>query len=113
MNRTGDALIGYPDGVLALRENTMDDLSKEEQILKAVKHTLSNVARDTATPSGMKHPLSKNTIQDIRACMKLISAREAELADAAGRPSAARPHYTDEPQGNVVVPFEAPKKSDE
>ncbi len=89
----------------------MTDLSKEEQILRAVKHTLSGVAKDTATPAGMKHPLSKKTIQDIRACMQLISAREVELAEAAGRPSAARPHYIDEPSGNVVVPFEAPKKT--
>ncbi len=90
----------------------MDGLSKEEQILKAMKHTLSAVARDTATPAGMKHPLSKATMQDIRACMQLIAAREAELAEAAGRPSTARPHFTDEPQGNVVVPFEAPEKPD-
>ena len=89
----------------------MADLSKEEQVLRAVKHTLSGVAKDTATPSGMKHPLSKKTIQDIRACMQLIASREAELAEAAGRPSTARPHYVDEPSGNVVVPFEAPNKS--
>ena len=65
--------------------------SMEERILAAVKFTLANVIKDTATPAGMRHPLSDKTIEDMRQCLALISARERELAEAAGRPSTARP----------------------
>jgi hypothetical protein len=68
----------------------------EERILRAVKRTLANVVRDTATPHGMRHPLSDATIEDLRQCLALISARERELAQAAGRDATARPRYADE-----------------
>ena len=66
------------------------ELSKEERILQAMKLTLSGVIRDTATPHGMRHPLSDATIEDLRQCLALISARERELAQAAGRDPSAR-----------------------
>ena len=72
-------------------------LSMEERILKAVKLTLAAVIKDTATPHGMRHPLSDGTIKDLRQCLALISARERELAQAAGRPMSGRPRYADEP----------------
>jgi hypothetical protein len=72
------------------------ELSKEENILRAVKHALTSVIKDTATPAGMIHPLKDATIQDLRVCLVLISARERELAEAAGRSSTARPRYADE-----------------
>jgi hypothetical protein len=72
------------------------ELSMEERILRAVKRTLANVVRDTATPHGMRHPLSDATIEDLRQCLALISARERELAQAAGRDATARPRYADE-----------------
>ena len=72
-------------------------LSMEERILKAVKLTLAAVIKDTATPHGMRHPLSDGTIKDLRQCLALISARERELAQAAGRPISGRPRYADEP----------------
>jgi len=71
--------------------------SMEERILQAVKLTLAGVIKDTATPHGMRHPLSDATIQDLRQCLALISARERELAQAAGRPVGAKPRYADEP----------------
>lgn len=79
-------------------------LSMEERILAAVKLTLANVIKDTATPHGLRHPLSDGTIEDLRQCLALISARERELAEAAGRPTGARPRFADEPppQGRVV-----------
>jgi hypothetical protein len=58
------------------------ELSMEQRILRAVKRTLANVVRDTATPHGMRHPLSDATIEDLRQCFALISARERELANA-------------------------------
>lgn len=71
--------------------------SMEERILGAVKLTLANVIKDTATPAGMRHPLSDGTIEDLRQCLALISAREREIAEAAGRPPPGRPRYADEP----------------
>jgi hypothetical protein len=73
------------------------ELSMEERILAAVRLTLAAVIKDTATPHGMRHPLSDGTIKDLRQCLALISARERELAQAAGRPIGGRPRYADEP----------------
>lgn len=80
-----------------------NDFSKEERILQMMRKVLTDVAKDTYTKPGLKHPLSENTILSIRDCLKLISAREAELAEAAGRPSEKRPRYIDEPPKSVVV----------
>jgi len=79
------------------------ELSKEERILQAVKLTLGGVIRDTATPHGMRHPLSDSTIEDLRQCLALISARERELAQEAGGVKEARPRYVDEPAKESVV----------
>ncbi len=88
--------------------------SVEERILQAVKLTLANVVRDTATPHGLRHPLSDGTIEDLRQCLALVSARERELAQAAGRTVGKRPRFTDEPApGNKVVRFYKTKPSDE
>ncbi|MDH5518418.1 MAG: segregation and condensation protein A [Gammaproteobacteria bacterium] len=85
-----------------------DDLSKEERILQMVKKVLSNVAKDTYTAPGLKHPLSEQTILDIRQCLGLVVARETELAQEYGRDKSARPRFIDEPQSSVVVNFEKP-----
>ena len=85
-------------------------LSMEERILQAVKLTLAAVIKDTATPHGMRHPLSDGTIQDLRQCLALISARERELAQDAGRPISGRPRYADEPApADKVVRFHKKK----
>ena len=70
----------------------------EEKILRMLKRVLTDIAKDTSTPPGMKHPLSENTIQSIRECLGLISAREKELAEESGRPSQSRPEFIDEPK---------------
>ena len=79
--------------------------SKEEEILRMLKKVLTDVAKDTYVRPGLKHPLSDNTIMGIRDCLTLITAREKELAEAAGRPQTMRPRFTDEPQTTVVVPL--------
>ena len=81
------------------------EVSKEERILRAVKLTLTNVIKDTATQPGMRHPLSDGTIQDLRNCLQLISSRESELVEAAGGSMDMRPHFIDEPKvkDKVVV----------
>jgi hypothetical protein len=81
------------------------DLTKEQRILAMVKRVLTDVARDTHAPPGMKHPLTDNTINGIRDCLNLIVAREQELAQALGQDMSMRPRYIDEPRKNTVVPI--------
>ncbi|MGB7934517.1 MAG: segregation and condensation protein A [Gammaproteobacteria bacterium] len=88
------------------------ELSREERILRVMKRVLTDVAKDTYTRPGYRHPLSDATVQGIRDCLSLISAREIELADAAGRPMNLRPRFVDEPQTSVVVQFDAKSGKD-
>lgn len=88
------------------------ELSKEEQILRMVKKVLTDVAKDTHVKPGLRHPLSDNTILGIRDCLSLITAREQELAKAAGRESKMRPRFIDEPQDKVVVSIDSLKRPD-
>jgi len=81
------------------------ELSKEQRILAMVKRVLTDVARDTHAPPGMKHPLTDKTINGIRDCLNLIVAREQELAEALGQEMNLRPRYIDEPRKNTVVPI--------
>ncbi|MDH4324314.1 MAG: segregation and condensation protein A [Betaproteobacteria bacterium] len=87
----------------------MSELTKEERILRAVKMTLAAVIKDTATPHGMRHPLSDSTIEDLRQCLALISARERELAGE----SREKPRFADEPGSESVVQFYRRKPSGE
>lgn len=82
----------------------MNELSKEQQILVAMRQTLSTVIREITPPPGMKHPLSERAIEDVRQCFGLIAAREKELADADGR-GGERPYYTDSLPSAQVVPI--------
>jgi hypothetical protein len=88
-------------------ETMGEETSKEARVLRVMKHVLTSVAKDTATEPGVRHPLSEQTIQDIRMCLLLISEREKELADAAGQPMNQRPRFKDEPKptGDVVIPI--------
>lgn len=83
-------------------------LSVEERVLRAMKHILTRVVRETATAPGTRHVLSEGCIEEIRDCLFLISSRERELTEAQGRPLRKRPRYTDEPRagGSTVVPLE-------
>lgn len=78
-------------------------LSKEQRILRMVKKVLTDVAKDTVTPAGLKHPLSEQTIYGIRECLELITARESELLQEAGITNTQKPYFVDEPQKNVHV----------
>ncbi len=80
----------------------MQDLSQEQQILIAMRKTLAAIIKDVTPPPGMKHPLSETTIEDVRQCFSLISAREKELADLEGR-GGERPYYPDQQQTAQVV----------
>jgi hypothetical protein len=77
--------------------------SKEREILVVMRKVLAQVIKDTTPPDrAMRHPLSDRTIEDLRACLGLISMRERELADLAGA-AVEKPYYTDEPPGAQVV----------
>ncbi len=82
---------------------TEDKPSMETRILIAVKSVLVKVIKDTTTPPELKHPLTDQTILDIRKCLELISSREVELAEESGKPMDKRPRYVDEPVNKVVV----------
>jgi CBS-domain-containing membrane protein len=79
------------------------ELTTEERILRVMKSVLTSVAKDTATEPGLKHPLSTQTIRDIRECLMMITVREQELAKEFNRNTSARPRFIDEPQSEVVV----------
>lgn len=91
---------------------TEENLTKEERVLRAMKRVLTNIAKDTYTRPGYRHPLSDGTVNDIRNCLSLITAREAELNEAAGRAMNDRPRFVDEPQSSVVVPLKIPTNKD-
>ena len=84
-----------------------DDKAMEKRIMVMMRQVLSAVARDTVPPPGMKHPLTDSTIQGIRDCLALISARERELDVDLGGASEARPRYVDEPQTTKVVSLDS------
>jgi len=85
---------------------TSSNDNQETRILRAVKLVLTRVIKDTSTPPGHQHPLSDGTIEDMRQCLALISARERDLADAAGqKPGGGRPYFTDDPKAPKVIPL--------
>jgi len=87
-----------------------ESVSQEERILHMIKRVLTDIAKDTSTPPGMKHPLSEHTIRGIRDCLALVAAREKELHESAGRKNRARPEFIDEPKKTQVVTFHKPGK---
>ena len=91
-----------------------NELSVDHRILIVMRKVLTQIIKETATAPGMRHPLSDECIRDIRDCLGLISARDAELTEARGAERSARPHYTDEPKTSRVVTLEpaGPKKQD-
>ena len=76
-----------------------------------MKKVLTDVAKDTNTPPELKHPLSEDTIDGIKECLALITAREAELQAENGSTSTARPYFKGEPQKNVVVSLKPKSKT--
>jgi len=77
--------------------------SQEEEILMMIKHTLTAIAKDTYTPPDRDHPLSLETINQMRACFGVIVRRQQELAKARGVEFNDRPRFVDEPKDTFVV----------
>ena len=86
-----------------------ESLSKEQKIMVAMRKTLASVIRDTTPEPGMIHPLSKETVEDLRMCLGLIAAREKELMEDMGIENKAKPRFTDEPKVADVVQFQKPE----
>jgi hypothetical protein len=95
-----------------MSENITEEMSREQRILRMMKHVLTDVARDTHVKPGFKHPLSDQTIMGIRDCLALITARETELAEEAGVTELARPRFVDEPKTSFVVNIDEFTKKD-
>lgn len=87
----------------------IEGLSKEQRILRVLRKTLGNIVKDTTPQPGFAHPLSENTIRDIKELFTLIAERERELAQEAGF-AEARPHFSDEPPATQKVGFQKPPK---
>lgn len=86
------------------------ELSKEQQIMRAMRKTLTSVVRDTAPRDGNPSPLHGDTVENIRMCLGLIAAREAELAELLGLNRNERPYYSDEVASAQAVQFVSPGK---
>lgn len=86
--------------------------TKEQRILRVLRKVLANIVKDATPPPGNPHPLSENTIRDIRDLFGLISEREAELAAEAGRKTGERPYFTDELRSSTIRLHRPTKKSD-
>jgi hypothetical protein len=75
----------------------MNELTKERQILMAMRKTLAKVVRDlTPNDRTERYPLSDETVEEVKHCFDLMAARERELAQLAGT-SQEYPHFKDEP----------------
>ena len=80
--------------------------------MMVMRKVLTSVVREvTPEHKGLRHPLSEQTIQDIRNCLGLITAREKELADEAGRTAEERPYFVDEPPKSKTVSISSIKKT--
>ena len=89
---------------------SFEDLNKEQQVLVVMRKVLSSVARDTAPKPGVVNPLSEQTVNDIRMCLRLISTREQELMTEQGVENKERPQYSDEPKRSHSVSVDSLKK---
>lgn len=90
--------------------NTEAELSKEQQIMRAMRKTLTSIVRDAAPRDGMPSPFSPDTVENIRMCLGLISSREAELAELMGLSRNERPGYADEEPSSKTLQFVPPGK---
>lgn len=82
--------------------------SKEREILMVMRKVLTSIIRDITPAPGRPSPLTEETTESVRDCLKLIALRERELADEAGIPM-ERPYYKDQPQ-DIRVPISSIKK---
>lgn len=81
-----------------------NNFTTEKRVLMAMRKTLGNIVKDvTPANSALRSPLSDETIEDIKMCFNLISARERDIAAEEGREVNDKPHFIDEPKRSNVV----------
>jgi hypothetical protein len=78
--------------------------AKEREILMVMRRVLTSVIRDITPAPGQPAPLSEQTTEDVRMCLRLIAVRERELADEAGD-AVKKPYYADQQSEPKVVPI--------
>ncbi|MCP4392252.1 MAG: segregation and condensation protein A [Gammaproteobacteria bacterium] len=88
------------------QDENSKQLSLEHRILIQVRQVLASVVRDVTPPPGMQSPLSPKTIEDIRGCFALITARERELG---GKQNPDLPVFVDDGATTRVVDFKKPE----
>ena len=88
----------------------IENLSKEQRILRVLRTVLGNIVKETAPRPGVPRALSDDTVAEIRDLFGLIAEREAELAEEAGLARTARPHFSDEPKTAHAVKIHRPPK---
>jgi len=81
------------------------ELSKEQQIMRAMRKTLTSVVRDCAPRPDQPSPLSEAAVENVRMCLAMIAAREAELAEVLGLSRTERPYYSDESKAAEPMQF--------
>ncbi len=82
-------------------------LNKEQRVMRMMRKVLGEVIKDVTPRPGYPHPLKPDTIEMVRECFALISARERELAEETGLEMNERPHYKDEALDTQVVPLDS------
>ena len=92
---------------MAGNDDNSEELTLEHRILIQVRQVLAAVVRDVTPAPGRPNPLSEKTIEDIRGCFALISARERELA---GKQDPDMPVFGDKKAATRIVDF---KKSED
>jgi hypothetical protein len=89
---------------------SIEGLSKEQRILRVLRKVLGNIVKDATPRPGEPHPLSEDTVRDIRDLFGLIAERERELANEAGHTAKERPHFSDEPQTTHTLQMHKPPR---
>jgi hypothetical protein len=93
-------------GKMSVQDDKPSELTLEHRILIQVRQVLASVVRDVTPAPGMQSPLSPATIEDIRGCFALISARERELG---GKKNPDLPVYKDNRATTRIVDFKKPE----
>ena len=90
-----------------------EELNKEQRILRLMRKTLASVVKDVTPYGGRPSPLSDDTVQDIKDCFSLISAREKELGEQLDY-DPSKPYYVDgePPKAKVVSLVKSIKPTD-
>ena len=81
-------------------------LTVDQRILITMRKVLSSVIKEITPPSGMRHPLSDKTIEDVKQCFNLITVRERELANLSRESPIEKPRYSDEPKTTHNIHFQ-------